>query len=119
MMNYAKYDLAYMYAYSEREGTLAARRFEDDVTEEIKSRRLSELIAVHRANALASNEKEMGTIHTVLVEGESKKNNLENGGRSDSNKYVVFAKGESKKGDYVKVKITFVTSGTLKGEIVG
>jgi tRNA-2-methylthio-N6-dimethylallyladenosine synthase len=119
MMNYAKYDLAYMYAYSEREGTLAARRFEDDVTEEIKSRRLSELIAVHRANALESNEKEMGTIHTVLVEGESKKNNLENGGRSDNNKYVVFAKGESKKGDYVKVKITYVTSGTLKGEIVG
>jgi tRNA-2-methylthio-N6-dimethylallyladenosine synthase len=118
MMRFAKYDLAYMYAYSEREGTLAQRRYADDVLETVKSERLAELIALHRQNALASNEKEMNKIHKVLVEGPSKKNDAENGGRSDNNKYVVFAKGNSKKGDYVNVRITQVTSGTLKGEII-
>jgi tRNA-2-methylthio-N6-dimethylallyladenosine synthase len=118
MMRYAKYDLAYMYAYSEREGTLAQRRYADDVPENIKSRRLAELIALHRENALASNEKDLHKILKVLVEGPSKKDAAQNGGRSDNNKYVVFAKGDSKKGDYVNVKITSVTSGTLKGEIV-
>jgi tRNA-2-methylthio-N6-dimethylallyladenosine synthase len=118
MMRYAKYDLAYMYAYSEREGTLAQRRYADDVPESIKSSRLAALIALHRENALASNQKDLHKTLNVLVEGPSKKDTAQNGGRSDNNKYVVFEKGNSKKGDYVNVKITSVTSGTLKGEIV-
>lgn len=113
-----KFDLAYMYAYSERPGTLAARRYEDDITEEEKQRRLSEIIEVHRVNSHNSNIADVGQVYEVLVEGPSKKNADDFCGRTDKNKMVVFPKGQSKKCDYVQVLITGCTSGTLIGEIV-
>ena len=114
----SKFDLAYMYAYSERPGTLAARRYADDIPEEVKSRRLSEIIDVHRINSHNSNLADVGMVYDVLVEGPSKKNSDDYCGRTDKNKMVVFPKGASQKCDYVKVLITGCTSGTLLGELI-
>ena len=113
-----KFDLAYMYSYSERPGTLAARRYKDDIPEDEKSRRLSEIIHYHRINSHNSNLADIGKIYSVLVEGPSKKNENDYCGRTDKNKMVVFEKGNSKKCDYVNVLITDCTSGTLIGKIV-
>lgn len=118
LMKECKFDLAYMYSYSERPGTLAARRYEDDVTEEIKSRRLSEVIELHRGFSHQSNLADVGSTFEVLVEGPSKKNENEMCGRTDKNKMVIFPKGNAQKCDYVMVKIVSCTSGTLIGEIV-
>jgi len=118
IMEYCQYDLAYMYYYSERPGTLAERRYEDDVPEDIKKRRLAEVVALHRQHALLSNEKTVGNTYQVLVEGPSKKNLDEFQGRTDANKLVIFPKGETKKGDFVNVNITRASSATLFGEIV-
>ncbi|MBL0183325.1 MAG: tRNA (N6-isopentenyl adenosine(37)-C2)-methylthiotransferase MiaB [Chitinophagaceae bacterium] len=115
LMEYCKYDLAYMYFYSERPGTLAARRFEDDVPEEIKKRRLQEMIALHRIHSLQSMQRDVGKTCKVLIEGTSKKNEEELYGRNDQNKVVVFPKGNLKKGDYVYVHINSCTAGTLIG----
>lgn len=115
---YCEYDLAYMYYYSERPGTLAARRFKDDVPLETKKRRLQELVALHRTHSLKSMQKELGKVLTVLIEGDSKKSDLHWAGRSDNNKMVVFPKtGDIKKGDYVKIKIQDCTGATLMGEV--
>ena len=118
LMEYCKYDLAYLYYYSERPGTLAARRFTDDVPLETKKRRLQELISLYRGHSLENMQKEVGKTLLVLIEGKSKKNEAELSGRSDQNKVVVFPKGNYKKGDYVKVKITTCTAGTLLGHVV-
>ena len=117
LMEYCKYDLAYMYFYSERPGTLAARRFKDDVPEEVKKRRLQEMIDLYRGHSLASMQKDVGKTFNVLIEGSSKKNADQLYGRNDQNKVVVFSKGTHKKGDYVKIKINTCTAGTLLGEI--
>jgi tRNA-2-methylthio-N6-dimethylallyladenosine synthase len=118
LMEYCKYDLAYMYFYSERPGTLAARRFEDDVPLDIKKRRLQEMIDLHRIHSLQSMQKEVGKIRKVLIEGFSKKSNNDLYGRTDQNKVVVFAKGNLKIGEYVTVKIDSCTAGTLLGTVV-
>jgi len=118
LMEYCKYDLAYMYFYSERPGTLAARRFEDDVPEEIKKKRLQEMVDLHRIHSLQSMQRDIGKICKVLVEGFSKKSADELQGRSDHNKVVVFPKGDFKKGDYVMVEIVSCTAGTLIGNAV-
>ena len=115
LMAYCKYDLAYMYFYSERPGTLAARRFKDDIPEEIKKRRLLEMVELHRANTLQSMQRDVGKTCKVLVEGFSKKTQDDLQGRNDQNKVVVFPKENFKKGDYVFIKITSCTSGTLIG----
>jgi tRNA-2-methylthio-N6-dimethylallyladenosine synthase len=115
LMRYCKYDLAYMYFYSERPGTLAARRFEDDIPEAVKKRRLQEMVNLHRQNTLESMQRDIGKTCKVLVEGFSKKTEADLQGRNDQNKVVVFPKGNFKKGDYVFVKITSCTSGTLIG----
>ena len=112
------FDLAYMYSYSERPGTLAARRYADDISDDVKNRRLSEIITVQRENSRISNLKDIGQVYTVLVEGPSKKNPDEYSGRTDKNKMVVFPRGKVNKCDYVNVRITSATSGTLIGEIV-
>jgi tRNA-2-methylthio-N6-dimethylallyladenosine synthase len=117
LMEYCQYDLAYMYFYSERPGTLAARRFEDDVPELVKRRRLQEMIDLYRGHSLASMQKEVGKTFKVLIEGTSKKNEDELHGRTDQNKVVVFPKGDLKKGEYVLVKIHACTAGTLLGKI--
>ncbi len=115
LMEYCKYDLAYMYFYSERPGTLAARRFADDVPEEVKKRRLQEMIDLHRIHSLQSMQQDVGKTFKVLIEGTSKKNEEELYGRNDQNKVVVFPKGNLKKGEYVKVHINSCTAGTLIG----
>lgn len=118
LMDYCKFDLAYMYFYSERPGTLAARRFEDDVPEETKKRRLQEVIDMHRGHSLESMQKDVGKTFKVLVEGTSKKNENDLYGRNDQNKVVVFPKEQYQKGDYVYVKVTACTTGTLIGQAV-
>ncbi len=115
LMEYCQYDLAYMYFYSERPGTLAARRFKDDIPEPVKKRRLQEMIDLYRGHSLKSMQKEVGKTFKVLVEGSSKKNADELHGRTDQNKVVVFPKGNFKKGDYVYVAINSCTAGTLLG----
>ncbi|MEJ7626947.1 MAG: tRNA (N6-isopentenyl adenosine(37)-C2)-methylthiotransferase MiaB [Ferruginibacter sp.] len=118
LMQYCKYDLAYLYFYSERPGTLAARTLKDDVPLEIKKRRLQELVNLYRGHSLENMLKEVGKIAKVLIEGNSKKNPDELYGRSDQNKVVVFPKQHFKKGDYVMVKINSCTAGTLLGQAI-
>mgnify|MGYP001027154015 CR=1 FL=1 len=118
LMNYCQYDLAYMYFYSERPGTLAARRFPDDVPLAVKKRRLQELVDLHRIHSLQSMQRDVGKTFKVLVEGESKKNKEELYGRNDQNKVVVFPKEDIQKGDYVKVQVNRCTAGTLIGQRV-
>lgn len=120
LIAYCNYDLAYMYFYSERPGTLAARRFKDDVPETVKKRRLQEIITLHRQKSLESMQKDVGKVFTVLIEGNSKKSDGDWAGRNDQNKLVVFPKTDPllKKGDYVAVFVNQCTSATLLGEIV-
>lgn len=119
LMEYCEYDLAYMFFYSERPGTLAERRFTDDVPEEIKKRRLQEVVALHRIQSLKSMQKEIGKTAKVLIEGNSKKSDGHWSGRSDNNKVVVFAKsGNLQKGDYAEVVIESCTAGTLIGRLL-
>ncbi len=119
LFDYCKYDLAYMYYYSERPGTLAARRFEDDVPLEVKKSRLSEVIEKNRKYSLLSMQKEVGRTLRVLVEANSRKDKNQWAGRCDSNKMVVFEKdGIIQKGDYADVLITDCTAGTLIGKVV-
>jgi len=119
LMEYCEYDLAYMYYYSERPGTLAERRYEDDVPEEIKKRRLQEVIALHRTHSLKSMQNEIGKTVKVLIEGNSKKSDEHWAGRSDVNKMVVFPKenNDLTKGSYANVLITDCTAGTLIGKV--
>jgi tRNA-2-methylthio-N6-dimethylallyladenosine synthase len=118
LFEYCQYDLAYMYFYSERPGTLAERRFKDDVPLEVKKRRLQEIVALHRIHSLKSMEKEIGTTAKVLIEGNSKKSDEYWAGRNDQNKMVIFPKtGDFKKGDYVNVFIESCTAGTLIGKV--
>ncbi len=118
LFDYCKYDLAYLYYYSERPGTLAARRFEDDVPLDVKKRRLQELVDLYRQHSLRTMQKEVGKTFKILVEGFSKKSEEQLQGRTDQNKVVIFAKENFKKGDYVFVKINDCTAGTLFGEAV-
>ena len=118
LMEYCKYDLAYMYFYSERPGTLAARKFTDDIPLETKKRRLQELVALHRIHSLESMKRDVGKTFKVLIEGPSKKNEDEFYGRNDQNKVVVFPKLNFKKGEYAMVKIHDCTAGTLIGKAI-
>jgi len=116
LFEYCKFDLAYLYYYSERPGTLAERRFEDDVPLEVKKKRLQELVDLYRDHSLRTMQKEIGKTFKILVEGFSKKSEEQLQGRTDQNKVVIFAKENILKGDYVYVKITHCTAGTLFGE---
>ncbi len=118
LFDYCRYDLAYLYFYSERPGTLAERRFEDDVPLDVKKRRLQELVDLYRQHSLRTMQKEVGKTFKVLVEGFSKKSDEQLQGRNDQNKVVIFAKEDFVKGDYVMVKITHCTAGTLFGDAV-
>lgn len=113
LMREVEYDLAYMFAYSERERTLAYRKFEDDVPEEVKKRRLSEIISQQMSIQHRRNHDEIGQRHVVLVEGTSKRSEQQMSGRTDTNKIAVFDRKEFEKGDYVEVEITEATSATL------
>lgn len=112
------FDYAYMFYYSERPGTLAARHYPDDVPLDVKTRRLNEIIALQSELSLKSNRNDIGKVFRVLVEGPSKKNPEELCGRSGSNKMCVFPGGGHKAGDYVDVEVVSCTSATLIGKLV-
>ena len=118
LMEQCAYDSAFMFKYSERPGTYAARHFEDDVPEEVKVRRLNELIALQNRLSLEANEKCVGSTFEVLVEGVSKRSREQLFGRTEQNKVVVFNRGGAHIGDFVKVKVLSATSATLLGEMV-
>ena len=113
LMEKVVFDSAFMFAYSERPGTLASKVYPDDIPYEVKTARLNEIIALQGRMSLKSNEKEIGKIHKVLVEGPSKKNPQELCGRAASNKMCVFPSRGEKPGDYCLVKVVSVTSATL------
>lgn len=117
IMSWVGYDSAYMFKYSERPGTLAAKKFDDDVSEEEKIRRLNEIIDLQRELSLQSNRKDIGKTFEVLVEGMSKRDENKYFGRTSQNKVVIFDKQNTRKGDYIKVKIDDCTSATLFGSI--
>lgn len=118
LMDWVTYDFAYMFKYSERPKTLAERRFDDDVPEEVKGRRLNEIIEKQLAHSLKSNQKQIGTIQKVLIEGPSKRSEEHLCGRTGRNSMVVFPKGTYQKAQYVMVRIDECTSATLMGEVV-
>ena len=118
LMDKVEFDFAYMYKYSERPKTLAERKFEDDVPEEVKSRRLTEIVDKQRLHAHLWNKKQLGKVDKVLIEGFSKKSNEHLCGRNSRNSMVIFPKEKYQKGQYVIVKITDCTSATLLGEVV-
>ncbi len=118
LMKEVKWNFSYMYKYSERPKTLAERRFKDDVLEELKGRRLTEVINLQQANSLIINKSQIGKIHKVLVEGTSKRSKDFMNGRNDHNTKVVFPKGNVQKCDFVMVKINDCTTATLLGDVV-
>jgi tRNA-2-methylthio-N6-dimethylallyladenosine synthase len=118
-LEYVKYDFGYMYLYSERPGTMAGRKMEDDVPEATKKRRLSEIIALQRSHCKYRTEQHLGTIQEVLIEGPSKKSPDEWMGRNAQSTVVVFPKEQYKVGDFVNVKMNSCTSATLIGKAVG
>jgi tRNA-2-methylthio-N6-dimethylallyladenosine synthase len=118
LMDEVIYDYAFMYKYSERPKTLAERRFEDDVPDDVKGRRLEEIINKQLKHSLILNERQIGSIHKVLIEGNSKRSTEDYCGRTGGNKMVIFPKSSVEKGNYVHVKISSCTSATLFGEII-
>ena len=119
IMQLANYDYSYMYFYSERPGTLAAKRYTDDIPEEIKKRRLQEIVDVQWTLSNESNKKDVGKTFEVLIEGNSKKSDQDWMGRNSQNKVIVFPKENNavKKGDYIEVLVTGFTKGTLIGTL--
>jgi tRNA-2-methylthio-N6-dimethylallyladenosine synthase len=120
IMEYSRYDMSYMFFYSERPGTLAARRYQDDIPGELKKKRLQEIVALQNRLSLESNQEDIGKTFEVLVEGDSKKSANDWMGRNSQNKVIVFPKnGQSiKKGDYVNVHVHDCTQATLLGKIM-
>jgi tRNA-2-methylthio-N6-dimethylallyladenosine synthase len=118
-MEYVKYDFGFMFAYSERPGTLAARKMEDDVPEEVKKRRLNEIIDLQQRIGLERTQRFIGQEVEVLIEKESKRSDAHWSGRNSQNTVVVFPKENYKVGEFVLVKITDCTAATLIGEAVG
>ena len=115
LMEYVRYDYGFMFAYSQRPGTLAARKLEDDVPEEVKKRRLTEIINLQQKHSLYQNQKYIGQVTEVLIEGDSKKSDAHWMGRNSQNTVVVFPKEHYLKGQFVNVKIQECTSATLLG----
>lgn len=118
LMDYVKYDFGFMFAYSERPGTLAERKMDDDIPEDIKKRRLNEIIQLQQKHSLYRTQAHLGKIEEVLIEKESKKSDKHWSGRNSQNTVVVFPKEHYKIGDFVMVKINDCTSATLIGEAV-
>ena len=118
LMDYTQYDFSYMFMYSERPGTLAEKKYEDDIPEDIKKKRLSEIIEKQQAISLLRNKKDLNKVHKVLIEGFSKRSDQHLQGRNSANKVVVFPKATFKKGQYVNVMVKDCTTATLIGEVV-
>lgn len=118
LMDYVKYDFSYMFFYSERPGTLAARKYTDDIPLEVKKRRLQEIIARQQELSLARNKKDIGNTFEVLVEGPSRRSEAQWMGRNSANKVVIFNQDNYQKGQYLKVKVNNCSAATLFGEVV-
>ena len=118
LMREARFDLAFMFKYSERPGTVAAKRLPDDVPEEVKIRRLNEIIALQNEISKQSNHNDIGKVYEVLVEGFSKRSKEQMSGRTSQNKMVVFPREGRHIGEFIKVKILSSTSATLIAEVV-
>ncbi len=118
LMDYVQYDFSYMFYYSERPGTLAAKKYEDDIPLEVKKRRLKEIIEKQSAISLERNKRDLNKVFKVLIEGTSKKSDEQLKGRNSANKVVVFPKENYKAGQYVNVLVKECTAATLIGEVV-
>ncbi|MCE6990232.1 tRNA (N6-isopentenyl adenosine(37)-C2)-methylthiotransferase MiaB [Dyadobacter sp. CY323] len=118
LLEYVRFDFGYMFSYSERPGTLAAKKFQDDISAEVKQKRLAEMIDIQQRISLERNQRLIGTIQKVLIEGTSKRSENDFTGRIDQGKKVIFPRENFKKGDYVHVLITECTAATLKGKVV-
>ncbi|PWL32019.1 tRNA (N6-isopentenyl adenosine(37)-C2)-methylthiotransferase MiaB [uncultured Roseivirga sp.] len=118
LMDYVKYDFSYMFFYSERPGTLAAKKFEDDIPLEVKKRRLQEIINKQQEISLQRNKLDVGKVHKVLIEGTSKRSEEQLQGRNTANKVIIFPRGNHQKGEYVNVLVNDCTAATLFGEVV-
>jgi tRNA-2-methylthio-N6-dimethylallyladenosine synthase len=118
LMKQVGYDYAFMFKYSERPNTLAAKKHKDDVDEVTKGRRLQEIIDLQQELSYQSNLRDVGKTFEVLVENLSKKSSDELSGRNSQNKVIVFPARENKPGDYVKVRVDSCTTATLRGVIV-
>lgn len=118
LMEEVKYSMAYMFIYSERPGTVAAKKYKDDIAEEVKKERLKQIVDLQMKHSLELNQQDIGKVYEVLVEGVSHRNEDELFGRNSQNKVVIFGKGELKPGMYVRVRITDCTAATLRGEVV-
>ncbi|MCK5401815.1 MAG: tRNA (N6-isopentenyl adenosine(37)-C2)-methylthiotransferase MiaB [Flavobacteriaceae bacterium] len=119
LMEYIKYSFGYMFTYSERPGTLAARKMKDDIPEAVKKRRFNEILQLQQKHSLYRTQQDLGKIVEVLIEKESKKSTKHWSGRNEHNTVVVFPKEHYKIGDFVNVKTNECTSATLIGEAVG
>jgi tRNA-2-methylthio-N6-dimethylallyladenosine synthase len=119
VMELCRFDMSYMFSYSERPGTLAERRYEDDVPEEVKKRRLEEIIKLQNHLSKENYQQDIGKTYEVLIEATSKRSDQHWSGRNSQNKVVVFPKGDRnlKKGDYTHVRVSSATSATLIGEL--
>jgi len=116
VMGKSAYDFSYMFIYSERPGTLAAKRYEDDVPVDVKKKRLAEIVELQNRLSLASNQRDLGRTFTVLIEGDSKRSDQYWMGRNSQNKVIVFPKREgTSKGQYVRVNVTDCTQAALLG----
>ena len=118
LMDEIKFELAYMYMYNERPGTTAAKKLTDDVTDDVKKRRLSEIIELHRGHTLLRNKENLGKTYEILLEGTSSKSDEHIYGRNSQNKVIIVPKGNLQLGTYVYAKVIDCTSGTLIGEVV-
>lgn len=120
IMEFSQYDMSYMFIYSERPGTLAEKRYKDDIPATTKKRRLQEIVELQGKLSLASNKKDLGKVFKVLIEGNSKRNEGDWMGRNSQNKVIVFPKVNFgyAKGDYVNVEVTDYTQATLLGTII-
>jgi tRNA-2-methylthio-N6-dimethylallyladenosine synthase len=120
IMEYSRYDLSYMYFYSERPGTLAQRRYKDDIPEDVKKRRLQEIVDMQYRLSLESNQRDVGKTYKVLIEGTSKRSETDWMARNSQNKVIIFPKEayDLKLGDYAMVNVTECSKATLLGKIV-
>ena len=117
-MEECAYDSAFMFKYSEREGTYASKHLEDDIPEDVKIRRLNEIIALQNRLSAEANARAVGKEYEVLVEGVSKRSRDQLFGRTEQNRVVVFDRGDHHIGELVKVRVTGSTSATLLGEAI-
>ena len=118
LMEMVKFDYAYMFPYSERPATPAAKKYKDDVPEDVKLKRMQEILAMQRNHSMIGNKADIGKTFEVLVEGHSKRSKEQVFGRNTQNKAIIFASEKHKPGDYVHVRVTNCTSGTLIGELM-